>query len=129
VIAYGSESPRELGALPPNVEAHSWIALDALVATCDAAISHGGFGTVLAMLVEGLPQIVLPQGADQYYNADALVRRGAALRPDPNDITAGMLTELLQDARLRRAAEEVGDEIAAMPAPADIVPRLISLLR
>jgi UDP:flavonoid glycosyltransferase YjiC (YdhE family) len=129
VVAYGSESPRELGALPPNVEAHSWIALDALVATCDAAISHAGFGTVLAMLAEGLPQIVLPQGADQYYNADALVRRGAALAPDPNEITAATLGQLLQDAQLRRAAEEVRDEIAVMPPPVDVVPRLISLLR
>jgi UDP:flavonoid glycosyltransferase YjiC (YdhE family) len=128
VIAYGSESPRELGSLPPNVEAHSWIGLDALVATCDAAISHGGFGTVLAILAAGLPQIVMPQGADQFHNATALERCGAAICRAPGDIKVETISQLLHDRRLRAAAEAVSAEMAAMPPPAAIVPRLMSLL-
>ena len=128
VFAYGSESPRELGALPPNVQAHSWIGLDVLVATCDAAIHHGGFGTALAFLAGGLPQIVLPQGADQFRNADALRRRGAALVPAETESRVDTLRRLLRDEGLRRAAEDVSREIAAMPPPAEVVPRLIGLL-
>lgn len=127
VIAYGSDNPRELGPLPPNVQAHSWIALDSLVATCRAAIHHGGFGTTLAFLAAGLPQMLLPQGADQFFNADALKRRGAALVAGETNIVAAA-HQLLHDQALRRAAEEVSTEIAAMPPPAELVPRLLGLL-
>jgi UDP:flavonoid glycosyltransferase YjiC (YdhE family) len=30
---------------------------------------HGGAGMVIGLLASGLPQIVMPQGADQFWNA------------------------------------------------------------
>jgi UDP:flavonoid glycosyltransferase YjiC (YdhE family) len=128
VIAYGSESPRELGALPPNVQVHSWIALDSLASTCTAAIHHGGFGTTLTMLAAGLPQVIVPHGADQFYNADALERCGAAIRTDAAAI-GGAIVHLLRDAGLRRCAEALRADIAAMPPPAALVERLIEVSR
>lgn len=129
VVAHGSDSARELGPLPPNVEVHSWIGLDSLVATCSAAIHHGGFGTTLAILAAGLPQMVLPQGADQFYNAEALRRRGAAIVHDDTEISADSVRRLLHDDALRCAAEELSAEIADMPPPAEIVPKLIGLVQ
>ena len=38
-------------------------------------ISHGGAGTMLAALAHGLPLLTVPQGADQYLNADRCARR------------------------------------------------------
>ncbi|WP_172899259.1 hypothetical protein [Micromonospora echinaurantiaca] len=43
--------------------------------------------------------------------------------------TPAVLTRLLTDAALRDAAAQVGREIAAMPDPADLVPRLAALAR
>ena len=133
VIAYGSDNARDLGPLPPNVEAHSWMPLDALVATSSAAIHHGGFGTTLAMLAAGLPQLVLPHGADQFFNADVLRRRGAALiggeLVSGHEIdTAESIRRLLTDRELHGVVEEVSAEIAAMPSPAEIVPQLTGLV-
>jgi UDP:flavonoid glycosyltransferase YjiC (YdhE family) len=44
-------------------------------------VSHGGGGTILAALSRGLPLVRLPQGADQFHNAEpvAEVQAGIAL--------------------------------------------------
>jgi UDP:flavonoid glycosyltransferase YjiC (YdhE family) len=127
VIAYGSANARELGPLPSNVEACSWIPLDGLLTACIAAIHHGGFGTSLAMLGVGLPQLIVPQGADQFHNANMLRRRGAALLPEASEITVDLLRRLLSDPALRAAAEAVRAEMAEMPSPSDVVPQIIGL--
>ncbi|MGH3451936.1 MAG: glycosyltransferase [Haloechinothrix sp.] len=36
---------------------------------CDAAVSHGGSGSVMGALAHGLPQVLFPMGADQPQNA------------------------------------------------------------
>ena len=46
----------------------------------------------------------------------------------PKAITAADLTRLLTDESLRAAAREVAAEIAAMPAPATVVPELEKLV-
>jgi len=45
--------------------------------TCAAVISHAGSGTTLAVLAHGLPQRLIPQGTDQFVNADRCVQSGA----------------------------------------------------
>jgi UDP:flavonoid glycosyltransferase YjiC (YdhE family) len=61
-------------------------------------------------------------------NAQALVDCGAARRLLPEEITAEAVAEgtraLLDEQGYRQAAIGLADEIAAMPAPADVVPRL-----
>ena len=51
--------------------------LAAVLPSCDAVVSHGGSGTVLATLAHGLPTVILPLGADQPLHADALRRAGS----------------------------------------------------
>ncbi|MEU8393357.1 hypothetical protein AB0C20_35380, partial [Micromonospora sp. NPDC048843] len=46
----------------------------------------------------------------------------------PLAATARALTQLLTDERLRTAAVQVSREIAAMPAPTDLVARLAALV-
>jgi UDP:flavonoid glycosyltransferase YjiC (YdhE family) len=128
LVAHGSSNARELGPLPPNVRASSWIGLDVLIASCSAGIHHGGFGTSLAMLAAGWPQLLLPQGADQFHNANTLAQRGVAEVPADGVVDVELLRRWLQDEMRRAAAEDVAAEIARMPSPVDIVPRLIGLL-
>jgi hypothetical protein len=52
-------------------------------ALVDLIVHHGGTGTVLSALEVGLPQLLLPQGADQFLNAEILAAAGAA-RALPN---------------------------------------------
>ena len=46
-----------------------------------AVIGHGGLGTVLRALAHGVPQLLLPLGRDQAFNADQVERVSAPTSP------------------------------------------------
>ena len=107
------------------------MAQSAVLPLVDLIVHHGGTGTVLSALEVGLPQLLLPQGADQFFNAEILTAAGAA-RALPNDAQQpGAIGEavqaLLGDSPERQAAARLRDEIAAMPSPSDVVPALVEL--
>jgi UDP:flavonoid glycosyltransferase YjiC (YdhE family) len=84
---------------------------------------------VLGALEVGLPQLLLPQGADQFVNAEILTAVGA-VRALPNDAQQpGAIGEAVQaligDSPERRAATRLREEIASMPAPSDVVAALV----
>ena len=117
-----------LGPLPDSVRVERFVPQGVLLPHLDVVMHHGGSGTMLGALAHGLPQLMLPHGADQFMNAEALVGSGAGLRLLPEEIAAEAVAEavqaLLTDHRYRDAASRIGAEIAAMPAPADRVPDL-----
>ena len=102
--------------------------MDALLRTCDAVIHHGGFGTTMAALCEGLPQLVLPQGSDHFSNAALLHQPGAGMCGELTRMTTTTLTTFLADRCLRDMASAVKLEIAAMPPPSSLVPSLVALV-
>ena len=118
-----------LGAVPDNVRIEEWVAQAKLLPHVDAVVHHGGSGTTLGALAFGLPQLVLPQGADQFLNAAAVEATGAGHQILPAALSAesvrGTFQSLLVDAAIRARAEEVRAEIAAMPSPAETVPFLV----
>ena len=132
LVAVGPEGePGALGELPDNVYVERFVAQSAVLPLVDLIVHHGGTGTVLGALERGLPQLLLPQGADQFLNAEILTAAGA-VRALANDAQQdGAIGEavqlLLGDCPERRAASRLRDEIAAMPAPADVVPALVEL--
>src|SRR3954464_9288253 len=70
------------GPLPANVRMARWLPMVDVLPSCAAVIHHGGSGTMFGARVAGVPQVVLPLGADQPTNADAVVRRGVGLALD-----------------------------------------------
>jgi UDP:flavonoid glycosyltransferase YjiC (YdhE family) len=131
VLALGEADRSALGPLPANVRLSGWVPLSALVPTCRVVVHHGGAGTTMNALVAGVPQLVLPHGADQHVNAGAVQQRGVGLSHLPAEAdppTVGRsLQRLLGDPVFSQAADEVRREIADLPAPAEIVPRLEEL--
>jgi UDP:flavonoid glycosyltransferase YjiC (YdhE family) len=121
------EKEHDLGPLPHNVKPAGWIPLNALLPTCRAVIHHGGAGTTLTALAHGVPQLVLPTGSDRFINASAVHRRGAGLVAAPEETDAELIDRVVRDDAIRAAAEQVRQEIDAMPAPARIAPRLVEL--
>jgi UDP:flavonoid glycosyltransferase YjiC (YdhE family) len=95
---------------------------------CDVVVSHGGSGTVLATLAAGLPQLCLPQGADQFLNAAATTAAGAALSLSPGEVTADAVRDaivrLLADVAVRDAARSISSSIASMPSPDEVAATL-----
>ena len=126
VVAVGPEGdPAALGELPGNVHLERYVPQDLVLRKVDLVVHHGGVGTVLGTLARGLPQLLLPQGADQPMMAELVTRCGAgrALTNDeqaPGAIGAAV-GALLGDGPERAMAARFAGEIAALPAPADVV--------
>jgi MGT family glycosyltransferase len=98
--------PQELGDIPPNVEVHSWVPQLAILEQADAFVTHAGMGGSSEGLLTGVPMIAVPQGAEQFVNADRLVELGVARRIDTAAATAETLrtalSELVADAEVSR---------------------------
>ena len=116
--------PAVLGPHGPNVRVERYVPQTLVLPECDLVVSHAGSGTVLATLGLGLPQLCVPQGADQFLNAAAVASSGAGLSLLPDEATseavAGAVTRLLGDASFGGAAGRIRDAIAAMPSPGDV---------
>ena len=93
----------------------SWVDQAEVLSRCSAVVSHAGSGTFLGALARGLPQLCLPQAADQFRNAEGGIRAGAALVLGPAETTSASVRtaveRLLSDPRAarRRVARDRGD--------------------
>ncbi|MFI6587091.1 macrolide family glycosyltransferase [Embleya sp. NPDC050493] len=89
--------PADLGTIPDNVELHSWVPQLAILRQADAFVTHAGMGGCGEGLTTGVPMIAVPQGAEQFANADRLVELGVAHRLDTADATPEALRGALLD--------------------------------
>ncbi|MFB7915392.1 macrolide family glycosyltransferase [Streptomyces sp. NPDC056061] len=109
--------PQELGEIPRNVEVHSWVPQRAILAQADAFITHAGMGSSNEGLLAGVPMIAVPQGTDQFMNADRLVELGVARRIDTEQATAEVLRvaldELVTDPEVARRSTSLRAEVLA----------------
>ena len=116
--------PAALGPLPPNAYAERYIPQSLLLPHCALVISHGGSGTMFATLAHGLPALMIPQGADQYLNAEYCTAAGVARRLFPWEVSPEGIRDqvrtLLGQSPAREAAARLRAEIAAMPGPAEV---------
>jgi glycosyltransferase len=115
-----------LGPMPPQVRLVTPTPLHLFFDTCDAVVHHGGAGTSLTSTSFGLPQLVLPQWADQFDIGERLQTTGAGIslddvasQDDPATL-ADSLEKLLSKPEHRKAAEELSQEMAGMPSPAAV---------
>ncbi|MGW1375452.1 macrolide family glycosyltransferase [Streptomyces sp. NPDC002446] len=108
---------KELGEIPSNVEVHNWVPQLAILEQADAFVTHAGMGGSSEGLYTGVPMIAVPQGAEQFGNADQLVKLGVARRIDTADATADALRtallELTADPEVRRRSDELRAELRA----------------
>jgi hypothetical protein len=120
--------PADVGPQPPNVHVASYIDQTQLLPRCAAVASHAGSGTFLAALALGLPQLLLPQAADQFGNAAAGAQAGAGIAIMPDDLTVENVRDaarrLLADEAFAQAAARAAQEIRAMPAPELVAERI-----
>jgi len=88
-------------------------------------------GRVLATLGLGIPQLCLPQAADQFLNAAAVAGSGAGLSLDPDGLgpaaVGDALRRLLDDPAFGDRARLVADDIASMPSPDEVAAVLETL--
>jgi UDP:flavonoid glycosyltransferase YjiC (YdhE family) len=63
-IGFGKD-PATVGPLTSNAYVENYVPQSLLLPHCSVVICHGGPGTILNSLAQGLPLLILPQGADQ----------------------------------------------------------------
>ena len=120
--------PAVLGPQPPNVLVLGYVPHGALLPLCTAVVSHGGAATMFGGYHAGLPHLFLPRGGDQFENAAAAARAGAALVLQPDEVSAGAVAaatrRLLAEPSFASAAGRIQAEIAAMPPAAEVLATL-----
>jgi sterol 3beta-glucosyltransferase len=117
-IIQGWEGGVKQLALPPSIFAagalpHSW-----LMPRCAGVVHHGGFGTSSAALRAGVPALVIPHIADQFYWGQRVHELGVGPKPIPHTKLevgrlAAAMKELSQDEKLAAAASLLGEQIRA----------------
>ncbi len=130
LVAAGPESdPAALSELPTHVQVERYLDQAHVLTHVDVAIHHGGSGTTLGCLAAGVPQVITPQGADQFHNADRLAELGlgvAVMNDAKPGAVAAAVDGVLGDGDLRRRLRTVREDIAAMPHPDDVLTTLLA---
>ncbi len=121
--------PASFEPLPENAVVERYIPQAQVLPHANLVVGHGGSGSTLGALAHGLPQLLLPQGADQFENANACRAIGAARMLVPDQLTGDAVRAeivlLLDDRSYGERAREIAGEIVAMPSAAHVVPLLI----
>ncbi|MFE5733129.1 macrolide-inactivating glycosyltransferase [Streptomyces sp. NPDC056528] len=108
--------PAELGALPDNVEVHSWVPQLAILRQADAFVTHAGAGGSQEGLATATPMVAVPLATDQFGNADMLRSLGVARHLPLEEVTPERLREsvlaLVDDPEVARRAREIQQSMA-----------------
>jgi MGT family glycosyltransferase len=120
VTTGANQDPEVLGSLPSNVHVSRFIPQSLLLPRYSAVVSHAGSGTLLAGFAQGVPQVCIPQAADQFRNAGACASAGAGFALQGETATESAIGEavlrVLAEPEFREAARKVQAEIAIMPS-------------
>jgi len=115
-IIQGWEDGIQNLVLPPTVLScgsvpHSW-----MLPRCAAIVHHGGYGTTAAGFRAGLPALVIPHIADQFYWAQKVAELGVGPQPIPRsrlspDRLVSAFGELVSNEEMRIQASVLGTQI------------------
>jgi hypothetical protein len=120
VVTVGrNQDPAALLPQPANVRVERFIPQADLLPSCSAIVHHGGAGTTFGALAHGVPQVILPQGADNFEHAAMCETAGVAVTLRPDELTGDTLVasvrRVLREPSYTTASNRCAAEIAAMP--------------
>lgn len=126
VVTVGpNRDPAELGPQPANIHIESYLPQSLVLPRCQAVVCHGGSGTTLAALRHGLPLLLLPQGANQFWNAERCEALGVGSSLTGDQLTVDAVgvavNRLLAEPGYSHRALAVRNEIDQMPGPEEAV--------
>jgi hypothetical protein len=120
--------PSTLGDVPGNATVERFVPQAEVLVRCSAVVHHCGGGTTFGALAHGLPQVALPQGADNFVNAALLERAGVAIQLREPEVTPRTVRDAVRRVLAERpfadAAGRLAAEIAAMPDPTTVASEL-----
>ena len=111
-----------MASLPSATRLLQWIPFAHVLPRTRLAFQHGGMGTTHALLVHGIPQIVVPHAADQRAQARRVAQAKVGLQLSAHDVRQGMLAEaalaLRKDEVVRERARALAEEMRLLGGPA-----------
>ncbi len=120
-----NRDPIEFGEQPANVRIERYVPQSLLFPHCDVVVTHGGSGTVLSALGQGLPMVIIPIAADQPDNAERCAELGVARGIAPDQRTPDAIREAVRDVltqpSYRQCAGRTQAEMASLPGPEEVV--------
>ncbi len=118
-------------SLPGSVRGVGRFPLSAVLPSCDLSVNHGGAGSTMTSLVNGVPQLLLPHYGDQFRSAQRVSQRGVGLAVPISDVSPEAIksaaSALLDSEEYRTAAREVAGENASQQSPAGLVDVLLDV--
>ena len=119
------QDPAALLPYPANARVERFVPQPDLLPTCSAIVHHGGAGTMFGALAHGVPQVILPQGADNFEHAAMCESAGVGVSLQPDGLDRETLVDavrrVLGDASIAAACSRSAAEIAAMPDASRVV--------
>ena len=130
VVTVGaSGDPTLLGRAPGTTSGSSAsIPQSRLLPRCAVFVSHGGSGALFGGLNAGVPMLAIPQGADQFLNAERIVETGIGRRLMPDDLAPDAVRDAVRPssttARYATASGRTGPRSRRCRSPEAVVPLL-----
>jgi len=113
------QDAEQFGPQSEHVHVERYVPQSLVFPRCQLVVCHGGSGTVMGALSQGLPMVIIPWGADQPQNAARCAALGVAKVLDPAVVTPETVRaaalEVLQEPSYRQNAERLRDEIDTLP--------------
>jgi UDP:flavonoid glycosyltransferase YjiC (YdhE family) len=133
IVTVGADNdPAVLGPLPAHVRAHPFIPQNDVLPTCACMVSHGGAGTLLGALAWGVPALLLPRQADQFYNAACAARAGVVLALMPGEVSREAIADgvrrLISEPAFADRAAELQAKLRAMPDVGAVLDRIGAIM-
>ena len=105
----------DLGVLPPHVTAAQHVDQMAVLADCDAFLTHCGMNSVSEALYCGVPLVLYPQTAEQQgvANRTAELGAGVMLEKDSVEGIRRAIDQVVADGSFRAEAHRIGESVRA----------------
>ena len=98
IVTLGRDKdPADFGPQPANVHIERYIPQSLLLPHCDLIVMHGGSNSLLAALDLGLPMVVVPLIADQFFNAHVVQRLGLGQVVQREQLTPASIRAAMDD--------------------------------
>ena len=133
VVSLGGYKPDELLSLPHNIKVVNYIDYDKILERVDIVIHHGGMGITYHAIHKSCPAIVVPQGYDQFDNAQRIKDLGIGLRITNRQLLSKRLTSyinnILNDNRYQTRTAKLAYTIATKYQPITDAVKIIEKVR
>lgn len=131
IVTLGPAMEETILNCPENVKVLKSVAHSILFPQSDLVITHGGHGTIMRALANGLPILCLPMGRDQNDNAIKIEQHGLGIQLSPKSSALKIrkaVKQILSDNKFNKNVECMKIEIKANKGLDEVITEIEKLL-